>query len=124
MLSPIEMPITFFRMRVRKSAMSRDNEKRIVMTVNVSSLFFDFSAFLPRKKDPKASRISQLARIMPMQSSLPEKTIRNSLRRSISATNPLNPIASIAMQTRLFTEPNLFVPVYLDARKLVAGNSV
>jgi hypothetical protein len=82
-LSPIEMPITVFRMRVRKIAMSKDKEKRMTITVNVSSLFLDLSAFLPRKKHPKASRISQLARIMPMQSSLPEKTIRSSLKRSI-----------------------------------------
>jgi hypothetical protein len=82
-LSPIEMPITLFRMRVRKIAMNKDKEKRIVITVNVSSSFLGFSAFLPRKKHPIASRISQFARIIPMQSSLPEKTIRSSLKRSI-----------------------------------------
>ena len=83
MLSPTEMPITVFRIRVRKIAISKDKEKRIVIIENVSSVFLDFSAFLPRKKHPIASRISQLARIMPMQSSLPEKTIRSSLKRSI-----------------------------------------
>jgi len=49
------MPIILFRMRVRKIATSKDKEKRIVITVNVSTLFLDFSAFLPRKKHPKAS---------------------------------------------------------------------
>jgi hypothetical protein len=88
--------------------MSKDREKRIVITVNVSSLFLDFSAFLPRKKHPKASRISQLARMMPMQSSLPEKMIRSSLKRIISATSPLNPIANIAIQIRFFIKLNFF----------------
>jgi hypothetical protein len=108
MLSPIEIPITLFKTRIRKIAMSREKENRIVITVNVSSAFLDFSAFLPRKKHPKASRISQLARIMPMQSSLPEKAIKSSLKRSISATSPLNPIATIAMQTRFFIKLDLF----------------
>jgi hypothetical protein len=40
---------------------------------------------------------------MPIQSSLPEKTIRSSLKRSISATSPLNPIANMATQMRFFT---------------------
>jgi hypothetical protein len=66
-----------------KIDMSKHIEKIIVITVNVSILLGDFAAFLPRKKDPKASRMSQLARIMPIENSLPEKTIRNSLRRSI-----------------------------------------
>jgi hypothetical protein len=95
-LSPIEMPMIVFRMRVRKIAMSKEKEKRIVITINFSRVCLDFSAFLARKKDPNASRISQLARIMPMQSSLPEKTIRNSLKSRISATSPLNPIVNIA----------------------------
>jgi hypothetical protein len=82
-------------------------EKRSVINVNVSSLFWYFSAFLPRKKDPKASRMSQLARIMPMENSLPEKMIRNSLKRSISATNPLNPMVRIAIRTRFFIRLNL-----------------
>jgi hypothetical protein len=102
------MPITLFRMRVRKTAMNKDKEKRIEIAANVSRLFLDFSAFLPRKKHPRASRISQLAIIMPMQSSFPEKTIRSSLRRSISATSPLNPIAIMAIQMRLFIKLNPF----------------
>jgi hypothetical protein len=99
-LSPIAMPMTLFRMRVRKMAMSNEKENRIVITVNISSGCLDFSAFLARKKDPNASRINQLARIMPMQSSLPEKTIRSSLKSRISATSPLNPIAKMARQMR------------------------
>lgn len=51
---------------------------------------------------PQASRISQLARITPMDSSLPENTIKSSLRSIISATNPLSPIITIAIHTRLF----------------------
>ena len=102
-LSPIEMPSTLFRIRVRRIAVGKDREKRIVSTENASSSFLDFCALLPRRKDPTASRMSQLARMMPMQSSLPEKTIKSSLRRSTSATTPLNPIATIARQTRCFT---------------------
>jgi len=104
-LSPTETPMTVLRMRVRKMAKGKKNENRIVIAVNVSSVCLDFSAFLPRKKHPKASRISQLARIMPMHSSLPEKTIRSSLKRRISATNPLNPIVRIAIQMLFFMTP-------------------
>jgi hypothetical protein len=107
-LSPTEMPSILFRMRIRKTARSKDMEKRSVANVNASSLFLYLSAFLPRKNDPKASRMSQLARTMPIVNSLPEKTIRNSLNRSISATNPLNPIANIAMRTRFIIRLNLF----------------
>lgn len=99
-LSPIAMPMTLFRMRVRKTEVSKEKEKRIVITENVSSICLDFSAILPRKIHPNASRISQLARIMPMQSSLPEKTIRSSLKRRTSAASPLNPIAKMARQIR------------------------
>lgn len=104
MLSPIDMPITLFKIRVRKMAMSKNKEKRIVIIANVTSLCLDFSAFLPEKKHPNASRISQLDRIMPMLSSLPEKTIMSSLKRNISATSPLNPIVNIAIQMRLFIQ--------------------
>jgi hypothetical protein len=45
---------------------------------------------------------------MPMQSSLPEKTIKSSLKRRTSATNPLNPIVKTAMQTRFFMTLNGF----------------
>jgi hypothetical protein len=62
-LSPIEMPMTIFRMRVRKMAMSKEKEKRIVITVNVSNVCLDFSAFLARKKHPNASRISQQSEV-------------------------------------------------------------
>ena len=106
-LSPTEMPIMLFRMRIRKIAMSKERQKRSVTSVNVSSLFLTFSTILPRKKDPKASRMSQLARIMPMENSLPEKMIRNSLKRSISATNPLNPIVITAIKMRFFIRLNL-----------------
>ena len=113
-LSPMEIPIIPFRMRIRKIAMSKDMEKRSVINVNVSILFRYFSTFLPRKKDPKASRRSQLARIMPMENSLPEKTIRNSLNRSISATNPLNPIVNIAIQMRFFIRLKLGLRLRAD----------
>jgi hypothetical protein len=105
-LSPIAMPMTLFMMRVRKMAVNKEKEKRIEITVNVSSVYLDFSAILPRKKHPNASRISQLAKIMPMQSSLPENTIRSSLNRRTSATIPLNPIAKIAIKMRFFMKLN------------------
>ena len=73
--SPTEMPIMLFRMRIRKIAMSKEMLKRSVTSVYVSSLFWNFSTFLPRKKAPKASRMSQLARMTPMENSLPEKMI-------------------------------------------------
>ncbi len=98
----METPKIFFRMRVKYTATGKDIENRRVMIANVSILFLVFSALLPKKKEPKASRISQLARIMPMQSSLPEKTIRSSLKRSIWATSPLNPIVNMATPRRFF----------------------
>jgi hypothetical protein len=97
MLSPMEMPIILFRIRIKKIALSKDRQKSSVIRVNVSSLLLTFSTILPRKNDPKASKISQFARIIPIENSLPENMIRNSRKRSISATRPLNPIASIAI---------------------------
>jgi hypothetical protein len=47
MLSPMEMPIATFSMRARYIAMSSDMEKTMVRRVNVSSVYFDFSALLP-----------------------------------------------------------------------------
>ena len=55
----------------------------------------------PKKSEPKASRISQFARIIPIASSLPEKTTKNSLKSRIWTTIPLKPIPSMAKIRRL-----------------------
>lgn len=79
----------------------RDIENMILSAINVSNLFLLFSALLPKKKQPKASRITQFAKIIPIESSLPEKTINNSRKSSIWAISPLNPMIKIA-NLRLF----------------------
>jgi hypothetical protein len=42
--------------------------------------------------------------MIPMQSSLPEKTIKSSRKRSISATSPLSPIANMTIQMCFFMD--------------------
>ena len=50
MLSPMETPIILFRTLIEKIAISKDMEKRCVISVNVPSLFSTLSTILPRKK--------------------------------------------------------------------------
>ena len=66
----------------------------------ISILYLALSANLPRTKLPRAIRISQLANIIPIDSSLPEKVTKSSLINKtsmISEAKPLNNRAKIRL---------------------------
>jgi len=81
----------------------------------ISILYLTLSANLPRTKLPRAIRISQLANIIPIDSSLPEKVTKSSpINKTsiISEAKPLNDRAKI----RLF--PNI-IPLFSNYRDLI-----
>jgi hypothetical protein len=68
----------------------------------ISILYLTLSANLPRAKLPRAIRISQLANIIPIDSSLPEKVTKSSLINKISIISEAKPLNSRA-KLRLFS---------------------
>jgi hypothetical protein len=100
--SPIATPRMFFKARVKYIDKGKDNERIIAIRANISMSDFIFRAHLPVIRAPKPPKTSQLASIMPIESSLPPKTIRSSRNKSTWATNPLNPIENIVRMTAFF----------------------
>lgn len=68
----------------------------------ISILYLTLSANLPRTKLPRAIRISQLANIIPIDSSLPEKVTKSSLINKTSIISEAKPLNSRA-KLRLFS---------------------
>jgi hypothetical protein len=89
-------------------AKGRDVEKSSWKSTKTSIFLSHLSTDLPMKKDPIATKMSQLARMIPRVSSLPRKEMRSSLNRMTCATIPLSP-----MMNSEILRVNLLMPYFI-----------